>query len=93
MTLLVVLCTLIYINKIIVINIINELLRYILFKQFTYNWKHGYRSKITKIIESKHGFFMMGHIKDDFKNFVISQLFNKSIIILEKIGVIVLAIF
>ena len=36
---------------------------------------------------------MMGHIKDDFKNFGISQLFNKSIIILENIGVIVLANF
>ena len=49
--------------------------------------------KLPKLLESKHGFFILGHIKDDFKNFGISQLFNKSIIILEKIGVIVLAIF
>ena len=49
--------------------------------------------KLPKSLESKHGIFMMGHIKDNFKNFGILQLFNKSIIILEKIGVIVLANF
>ena len=46
--------------------------------------------KLPKSLESKYALFMMGHIKDDFKNFGISQLFSKSIIIVEKIGVIVL---
>ena len=47
--------------------------------------------KLPKLLESKHGLFMIGHIKDDFKNFIISQSYNKSIIIVEKVGVIVLA--
>ena len=47
--------------------------------------------KLPKSFESKHGIFMMGIIKDDFKNFGISQLFIKSIIIVKKRGVIVLA--
>ena len=46
--------------------------------------------KLPKLLEYKHGIFMMGHIKDDFKNFGISQLFNKSIIIVEKRGLILL---
>ena len=49
--------------------------------------------KLPKSLESKHGIFMMEYIKDDFKNFRISQLFSKSIIIVEHIGVIVLANF
>ena len=48
---------------------------------------------MTNTLESKHVLFMMEHIKDDLKNFGISQLFNKSIIFSEKIGVIVLANF
>ena len=35
----------------------------------------------------------MGHIKDDFKNFEISQLFSRYIILVEKRGVIVLTNF
>ena len=44
-------------------------------------------------LESMHGLFMIiyENIKYDFKNFGISQLFSKSIIIIEKRGVIVLA--
>ena len=29
--------------------------------------------KLQKSLESKHGLFMTGHIKDDFNNFGISQ--------------------
>ena len=35
----------------------------------------------------------MGHIKDYFKNFGISQFFNKSIIIVDMRGVLVIATF
>ena len=49
--------------------------------------------KLPISLESKHGIFMMGHIKGDFNNCGILQLFNKPIIIVEKRGVIVLANF
>ena len=33
--------------------------------------------KLPKSLEFKHDLFMMGHIKNDFKNFGNSQLFSK----------------
>ena len=44
-------------------------------------------------LESGKIFFITRHIKDDFKNFRISQLFSKLIILVEKRGVIILANF
>ena len=41
--------------------------------------------KLPKSLKSKYGLFMMVHINDDFGNFGISQLYNKSIINIEKI--------
>ena len=49
--------------------------------------------KMPESVETKHSIFMMGNIKDVFKNFGISQLFSKSIIIVETRRVIALANF
>ena len=64
-----IICTLLYIKHIIIINIINELLRYIFFEKFTYNRRMDIGLNLPKSLESRHGLFIIEHIKDDFKNF------------------------
>ena len=47
--------------------------------------------QFPKLLHSRYGLFKSGHIKNDYTNLRISQLFSKSSVIVEKREVIALA--